>query len=147
MLSMSMIGVCSRIEIEKIASTFLAAGGDFVLFPEKNDFDNIKAALANGKLTVERLKDAVRRILILKEKAKLFDNKSVKMGDPESVNAELIEISQEAENSYVGVSCGKLDQSCEVYCKKNHLLYMDLQNDLYEHIPSTDEDITLSGVS
>ena len=38
---------------------------------------------------------------------------------------ELITISQEAENKYVGVSCGKLDQSCEVYCKKNHLLYMD----------------------
>lgn len=34
--------------------------------------------------------------------------------------AELIEISKEAENRYVGVSCGKLDQSCEVYCKKDH---------------------------
>ncbi|MEE1010791.1 MAG: galactokinase family protein [Acutalibacteraceae bacterium] len=49
--------------------------------------------------------------------------------------SELISISQEAENSYVGVSCGKLDQSCEVYCKKDHLLYMDLQNDTYELIP------------
>ncbi len=49
--------------------------------------------------------------------------------------AELIAISQEAENAYVGVSCGKLDQSCEVYCKKDHLLYMDLQNDTYELIP------------
>ena len=49
--------------------------------------------------------------------------------------AELITISQEAENAYVGISCGKLDQSCEVYCKKDHLLYMDLQNDTYELIP------------
>ncbi len=49
--------------------------------------------------------------------------------------AELIAISQEAENAYVGVSCGKLDQSCEVYCQKDHLLYMDLQNDAYELIP------------
>lgn len=48
---------------------------------------------------------------------------------------ELIAISQEAENKYVGVSCGKLDQSCEMYCKKNHLLYMDLQDDSYELIP------------
>lgn len=48
---------------------------------------------------------------------------------------ELITISQEAENKYVGVSCGKLDQSCEVYCKKNHLLYMDLRDDSYELIP------------
>ncbi len=48
---------------------------------------------------------------------------------------ELIEISKEAENKYVGVACGKLDQSCEIYCKKDHLLYMDLQDDSYELIP------------
>lgn len=48
---------------------------------------------------------------------------------------ELIVISKEAENKYVGVSCGKLDQSCEVYCKKDHMLYMDLQSDTYELIP------------
>ena len=52
---------------------------------------------------------------------------------------ELIAISQEAENKYVGVSCGKLDQSCEVYCKKDRLLYMDLKDESYELIeaPST----------
>ena len=49
--------------------------------------------------------------------------------------AELITISQEAENRYVGVSCGKLDQSCEVYCKKDNLLFMDLLDDSYELIP------------
>lgn len=50
---------------------------------------------------------------------------------------ELIEISKEAENKYVGVSCGKLDQSCEIYCRKNHLLYMDMKDDGYELIPSS----------
>ena len=48
---------------------------------------------------------------------------------------ELIQIALEAENKYVGVSCGKLDQSCEVYCKKDHLLYMDLSDDSFELIP------------
>lgn len=48
---------------------------------------------------------------------------------------ELIAISMEAENKYVGVACGKLDQSCEIYSKKNHLLYMDLRDDSYELIP------------
>ncbi len=47
---------------------------------------------------------------------------------------ELITISQEAENKYVGVSCGKLDQSCEVYCKKDKLLFMDLKDGTYENI-------------
>ena len=48
---------------------------------------------------------------------------------------ELITISKEAENKYVGVSCGKLDQSCEVYCRKDHLLYMDMLDDSFELIP------------
>lgn len=48
---------------------------------------------------------------------------------------ELITISQEAENAYVGVACGRLDQSCEVYCRKDHLLYMDLRDNTYERIP------------
>ena len=50
---------------------------------------------------------------------------------------ELILIALEAENKYVGVSCGKLDQSCEVYSKKDHLLYMDIKDDSYELIPAS----------
>ena len=50
---------------------------------------------------------------------------------------EIIEISKEAENKYVGVSCGKLDQSCEVYCRKDHLLYMDMRDDSYELISTS----------
>ena len=48
---------------------------------------------------------------------------------------EMIQIALEAENKYVGVSCGKLDQSCEVYCRKDNLLYMDMEDDSYELIP------------
>ncbi|MBQ5746320.1 MAG: GHMP kinase [Clostridia bacterium] len=50
---------------------------------------------------------------------------------------ELILISKEAENKYVGVACGKLDQSCEVYCRKNHMLYLDTKDDSYELIPES----------
>lgn len=53
----------------------------------------------------------------------------------ELTSEELIEIAQEAENKYVGVSCGKLDQACEVYCRKDHLLYMDMKDGTYELIP------------
>lgn len=49
---------------------------------------------------------------------------------------ELINVALAAENKYVGVSCGKLDQSCEVYAKKDHLLYLDTQDDSYELIPT-----------
>lgn len=37
----------------------------------------------------------------------------------------------------IGVSCGKLDQSCEVLSKKNHLLYLDTKDDSYELIPTS----------
>ena len=49
---------------------------------------------------------------------------------------ELIMMAKSAENNYVGVSCGKLDQSCEVYSKKDHLLYLDTMDDSFELIPT-----------
>lgn len=49
--------------------------------------------------------------------------------------SELISIAHWAENEYVGVKVGRLDQSCEIYCKKDHLLYLDIKDDTYELIP------------
>ncbi len=49
---------------------------------------------------------------------------------------EIIDIAYDAEKNYVGVSIGKLDQSCEVLCKKNNLLYLDTLDDSYELIPA-----------
>lgn len=48
---------------------------------------------------------------------------------------EIIGIAVAAENEYVGVNCGKLDQSCEVYSRRDHLLYLDCLDDSYELIP------------
>lgn len=49
---------------------------------------------------------------------------------------EMVMTALAAENNYVGVACGKLDQSCEAYSKKDHLLYLDTQDDSYELIPT-----------
>ncbi len=49
---------------------------------------------------------------------------------------ELIDTALDAELNYVGVSVGKLDQSCEVLSKKDHLLYLDTRDDSYELIPT-----------
>ena len=49
---------------------------------------------------------------------------------------EIIMTALAAENKYVGVSCGKLDQSCEIYSKKEHLLYLDTKDDSFELIPT-----------
>ena len=49
---------------------------------------------------------------------------------------ELIDTAYDAELNYVGVSVGKLDQSCEVLSKKNRLLYLDTADGSYELIPA-----------
>ena len=48
---------------------------------------------------------------------------------------EMIDTALDAELNYVGVSIGKLDQSCEVLSKKDHLLYLDTKDNSYELIP------------
>lgn len=60
----------------------------------------------------------------------LCDVNSISISD-----AEMIEITVASENNYVGVNCGKLDQSCEVYSRKDHLLYLDCRDNTFEHIP------------
>lgn len=61
-----------------------------------------------------------------------------KVNDIHMKPMELILTAKAAENQYVGVSCGKLDQSCEVLSKKNHLLYLDTKDDSYELIPTSE---------
>lgn len=49
---------------------------------------------------------------------------------------ELIDIAYDAEKNYVGVNVGKLDQSCEVLCRKGELLYLDCADGSFERIPA-----------
>ena len=85
-------------------------------------------AVLDGELPIGGLSSSAAVIIT-------FLSALCKMNGIELTPEELITISKEAENEYVGVACGKLDQSCEVYCKKDHLLYMDLLDDSYELIP------------
>ena len=58
-----------------------------------------------------------------------------KLNDIKLSQQEVIDIAFDAELNYVGVSVGKLDQSCEVLSKKDHLLYLDTLDGKYELIP------------
>lgn len=58
-----------------------------------------------------------------------------KLNDIHLTNSEMIETALQAETEFVGVSVGKLDQSCEILSKKDHLLYLDTLDDSYETIP------------
>ena len=72
--AMSMIGVASRVSLDKVAVNFLKAGGDMILFPEKGDFERVLAAVKSGELPMSRIDDAVLRILSLKDRARLFED-------------------------------------------------------------------------
>ena len=48
---------------------------------------------------------------------------------------EVVLLAQEVENKYVGVSSGTLDQSCELFSKKDHLLSLDTSTGKYTLIP------------
>jgi len=50
---------------------------------------------------------------------------------------ETIKMAKAAENKYVGVNCGKLDQCAEVLSKANHLLCLDCADDSYQTIAWT----------
>lgn len=50
--------------------------------------------------------------------------------------AELIEMALYAEKQYVGVNVGTTDQSCEVYSRKDQLLFVDTRDGSYELIPT-----------
>lgn len=62
-----------------------------------------------------------------------------KVNNVAASRGELIDMALEAERDYVGVSVGKLDQSCEVLGKKDCLLYLDTLDGSYELIPADPE--------
>lgn len=51
--------------------------------------------------------------------------------------AEIIDFALYAEHDYLEMNVGKMDQSCEVYSKKDHLLYLDTLTDEYKLIPTS----------
>ena len=62
-----------------------------------------------------------------------------RVNDIKPSQEEIIQIALSAEVNYVGVSVGKLDQSCEVYCRADQLLYLDTQDDSYELITASED--------
>ena len=86
------------------------------------------SAVIEGTLPVGGLSSSAAVIIAFLSALAKVNN--ITLGDWETIM-----MAKAAENRYVGVNCGKLDQSCEVLCRKDHLLYMDCRDDSYELIP------------
>ena len=57
-----------------------------------------------------------------------------KVNDIQLERSELINLALWVEREFIGIKVGKLDQSCEVLCKKEQLLYLDTNDDKYKYI-------------
>lgn len=62
-----------------------------------------------------------------------------KANDIKINRAELIDLALYAEHDYLEMNVGKMDQSCEVYSKQDHLLYLDTLDDSYKLIPTSEK--------
>ena len=86
------------------------------------------SAVIEGTLPVGGLSSSAAVIIAFLSALAKVNN--ITLGDWETIM-----MAKAAENRYVGVNCGKLDQACEVLSKKDQLLYMDCRDDSYERIP------------
>ncbi|MBR1968245.1 MAG: hypothetical protein IKA11_02490 [Clostridia bacterium] len=116
--AMGMIGVTSRAPLIELPVRFLKAGGDVILFPKPYDFDNILKAIENGELTVERIKDAARRVLKMKDNLHLFEKDYFKDLKPScdfnAVSAQIAEKSIKIVRDFANVIPTKLEKGSKV---------------------------------
>lgn len=85
------------------------------------------SAVIDGELPIGGLSSSSSLIIT-------FINSLAFINDIKLSREELIDISEFAENKYLGIENGKLDQSCEVYSKKDKLLYVDMLDGTYKLI-------------
>ncbi len=71
--AMGMCGATCRMKFDDLPIAFLKAGGDMILFPKEKAVEDITNAVNSGELGLERLRDAVSRIIKLKDNLHLFE--------------------------------------------------------------------------
>ncbi len=119
--AMSMIGVASRVDdLSTVCVQFFNNGGDMVLFPDNDDFINIKKAVTGGELPLERLKDAVSRIIHLKQKVRLFEDQGAVLSEIDdsenfkSISQEIADKSIKVVRDYNKVIPAKLEKGSKI---------------------------------
>ncbi len=102
--------------------------GATLMLAERHPLQYGMSAIIEGSLPVGGLSSSAAVIIA-------FLSALAKVNNITLTQQEMIMMAKDAENRYVGVNCGKLDQSCEVLCEKNKLLYMDCTDDTHSLIP------------
>ena len=106
--------------------------GTAKLLHERYNIDRGIYAYIDGSLPIGGISSSAAVIIS-------FMNALCKVNQITLSQEEIIKLSQEVENKYVGINSGILDQSCEIYSKKDKLLYLDTSTGKYELIPKNDK--------
>ena len=126
--ALSMVGVSAVVPENELPVRFINAGGDMLLFAEPSYFDYIKNAVLDGIVSMDRLKDAVRRILKLKETVGLLDEKEPEVEITENIEEIATEIAEKSikivrdvDNILpLNLKSGDTVLLCSMFYKKNY---------------------------
>ena len=84
--------------------------------------------LINGELPIGGLSSSAAVILS-------FMSAMCKVNNLKLTKNQIIDLAERVEIDFIGVSIGKMDQSCEMYCKKDNLFVLDTKTGEYKLIP------------
>lgn len=98
------------------------------LLYEKYDIKEGICCLINGQLPIGGLSSSAAVILA-------FMSAICKVNNLKVEKNKIIDLAEKVEIDFIGVNIGKMDQSCEMYCKKDHLLVLDTKTGDYNLIP------------
>ena len=100
--AMSMVGTSVMCPPDRLSIEFIKNGGDMLLFPHERDYGYLMGAIERGEITRERLLDAVRRILRMKDQARLFEDQKA-LADSITVSGDLLDVCQEIADKSITV--------------------------------------------
>lgn len=101
------------IEQEKVGDWADHLRGATLMLSEKHTLSVGMSAVIEGELPIGGLSSSAAVIIA-------FLVELCRVNHIQLAPMELILMAKAAENKYVGVNCGKLDQSCEVLCREKH---------------------------
>ena len=109
-----MKGVASAFEHEDVYIECFNAGNDVILFVHDDYIDIMEKAVLDGRVSMERLDESVRRILDFKERLGLFDD-----------NAEIPELSEEEKRDFDSVNYEISKHALTIVTNSNGMIPFD----------------------
>lgn len=146
--ALCMVGVSAVVDEDKLPVEFINAGGDMLLFAEPTYFDLIKNAVNNGIIPMERLKDAVSRILALKDSIGLLDGIEPEIKDEQAFQEVSKQIARKSikivknDNGVLplDVKCGDTVLIC-------NLVHFDKSCNLYPSLEYIEKELQKRGIN